>query len=555
MTKAKTATKTAGQTPGVITIDNATGVVIPSPSLAYIARFKGARTVGVPAIAITTADQTAAITSLVQGMKDTTPVVQWDTVRGLRGLTQAGEKLLTEIGDPSFVQAKSTNPVMMLQLALGFPKGTILFLLNGHRVVDQFGVMQCLHTMRDEFKASKRTVVLLCPAITLPVEIAQDVLVIDIPLPNETELADIVKRMLGAANLLDLNNNFVNGVEPSTPETMDLLIRQSVNALRGASHFPAEQSTALALRPDGLNVKDLETLKVKMIEATQGLTVYTGGLSFADIDGLYQAKEFFNQVINGQRRFRVLVFIDEIEKAMAGSGSDSSGVSQAFHGTLLSYMSDRRAMGAIFLGPPGSGKSVFAKALGTEAGVPTLIFDLGAMKGGIVGQSEEQLRAALKVITAIGGDEILFIATSNNIGSLSPEMKRRFTLGTFFFDLPDAEERGAIWKLYLGKYGLTEPLGGIFFDDGWTGAEIEQCCERAWMLNLDIVTASKYIVPVSRYAKDIVDDLRKSASGRYLSATKPGVFDIGAYKVTTAINAATGPARAVNFTDDETEGD
>ncbi len=47
---------------------------------------------------------------------------------------------------------------------------------------------------------------------------------------------------------------------------------------------------------------------------------------------------------------------------------------------------------------------------------------------------------------------MLFIATSNSIASLPPELRRRFTLGTFFFDLPTAEERETIWRIYLKKY-------------------------------------------------------------------------------------------------------
>jgi SpoVK/Ycf46/Vps4 family AAA+-type ATPase len=40
------------------------------------------------------------------------------------------------------------------------------------------------------------------------------------------------------------------------------------------------------------------------------------------------------------------------------------------------------------LGPPGSGKSAFCKALGAETGRPTLILDVGTLLGSLVGQSE-----------------------------------------------------------------------------------------------------------------------------------------------------------------------
>ena len=59
------------------------------------------------------------------------------------------------------------------------------------------------------------------------------------------------------------------------------------------------------------------------------------------------------------------------------------------------------------------------------------------------------------------------------------ELRRRFTLGTFFFDLPDAEERESIWKIYREKWALS---GDQPEDEGWTGAEIKECCRKAWRL-------------------------------------------------------------------------
>ena len=44
-------------------------------------------------------------------------------------------------------------------------------------------------------------------------------------------------------------------------------------------------------------------------------------------------------------------------------------------------------------------------------------------------------------------------------------------MGTFFFDLPSADERKAIWDIYRTKWSLT---GDIPDDEGWTGAEIKE---------------------------------------------------------------------------------
>ena len=110
-------------------------------------------------------------------------------------------------------------------------------------------------------------------------------------------------------------------------------------------------------------------------------------------------------------------------------------------------------------------------------GIPTVAFDLSAMQSSLVGGSGERLRAALQVVDAISQGKSLWIATCNSITSLPPELRRRFTLGTFFFDLPSAEEREAIWKIYLAKWNLE---GERPNDEGWTGAEIRECCRKAW---------------------------------------------------------------------------
>src|SRR5204862_5818140 len=104
-----------------------------------------------------------------------------------------------------------------------------------------------------------------------------------------------------------------------------------------------------------------------------------------------------------------------------------------------------------------------------------------------------------------------------------PELCRRFTLGTFFFDVPSADERKAIWNIYRKKWSLS---GELPDDDGWTGAEIKECCRKAWRLKLSLAESAGYIVPVSRSAADQIETLRRQASGRFLSASQPGVFTV-----------------------------
>lgn len=249
--------------------------------------------------------------------------------------------------------------------------------------------------------------------------------------------------------------------------------------------------------------------------------MWRGGETFDQIGGCDNIKRFLRAVLAGEEAPRVIVFVDEIEKAFAGTGTDMSGVKTEMTGTMLSWMQDRGADGLIFIGPPGAAKSAVAKAAGATAGIPTIAFDLSAMQSSLVGGSGERLRAALQVVDAISQGRSLWIATCNSITSLPPELRRRFTLGTFFFDLPQAEERRAIWDIYLSKWDLS---GDLPDDEGWTGAEIKECARKAWRLRLPLCESAEYIVPVSRSAADQIESLRRQASGRFLSAAQPGIF-------------------------------
>ena len=66
--------------------------------------------------------------------------------------------------------------------------------------------------------------------------------------------------------------------------------------------------------------------KRQIIEQTPGLAVWRGGETFEGIGGVENVKSFLRAVLRGVDPPRVVVSIDEIEKAFAGMGTDLSGV-------------------------------------------------------------------------------------------------------------------------------------------------------------------------------------------------------------------------------------
>jgi len=57
--------------------------------------------------------------------------------------------------------------------------------------------------------------------------------------------------------------------------------------------------------------------------------------------------------------------------------------------------------GALVVGPPGTGKSLVAKAAGSILGLPVVRFDVGRVFGSFIGQSEQAMRGALSMLDAM----------------------------------------------------------------------------------------------------------------------------------------------------------
>ena len=484
----------------------------------FIDKFKRARNAGTPIFAISCFDPAATMSNLqkkvVNGSSDQCPIIQWDIIDGWRHRNSAGQAAIEEaLSLVGATRDETINPTESLKLALNLPKDkrAVLFMLNVHHYLDRDDFLQALWNVRDHFKSNQIALVLLGTEFTFPSQIQNDILLLDEPLPSDDELKGII-------------NDVIEGSGATVAEERK---SNAITAIRGLSAFPAESSVAMNLKKDDLDIDGLWDVKKHIISTTPGLRVYSGKELYSDIGGCEQIKRFMHGVITGKEAPNVIVFLDEGEKLFAGatgSVGDSSGVAQDQLASMLSYMEDNESDGAIFYGPPGAAKSAIAKATGNEAGVPTVLFDLGGMKGSLVGKSEAQMRNALKVITAVGGNKAFFIMTCNQIISLPPELRRRFTSGIFFFDLPTKDERETIWSIYLKKWSLSIDEIKDVDDRGWTGAEIRNCCRMAYRQNISLAEAAKYIVPISKSSPAQIEQLRQQASGAYLSANADGIY-------------------------------
>lgn len=486
-----------------------------------IKQFKSARNASVPLLAIETFDQQATIRTIGTALNGDAPIMLWDIIRGLTALNNPAIEVINEICNGENPAIATGNPAEMLAKVPNVPAKSIIFFMNVHRYFANtdptavVSISQGMMNLRDIYKSKRAMLVLLGPYVTLPDELKQDVMVISEPLPDYPQIEAIIQSISNDAGM-------------KLPKDIDKI----ADTLVGLSAFSAEQTLATCIEKNGkkidINRKNLWDRKCKAIEQTDGLTIWKGNESFDTIGGSTNVKEFLGKILTGKNAPRSIVFIDEIDK-LNMSGGDTSGTSQDQLSVLLKEMQDNKVLGMIFIGPPGSGKSVMAKSAGNYTGIPTISMDFGSMKNQFVGNSEQRVRQSFKVIWSVSQGRALFIATCNGIATLPPELRRRFSLGTFYFDLPTDEEKIIIWNLKKKEFGLIDAQCDQVNDQDWTGAEIENCCRIAWMQDCKLSEAAKYVVPVAKSAFEQIDSLRKQSSGKYISANKPGLYqyDVG----------------------------
>jgi len=510
-------------------------------------RLKAARRVAVPLVAIATPDPADTIRTVraafENGAKTPIPIVCWDSMNGLTGLNAVGRSAIAKalgVEDPTEWPAMTSNPGAALALMAQMPgeqrdtggaltqRGSIVFMMNAHRYfedkpgVNNGQVLQGIWNLRDLYKADRRTLVpLVVPGTKFPPEIAQDVVLFDEPYPDDAALQKIIVDQAKAGGLDKID---------------DALVASATDALRGLSAFSAEQIMAMSIdvEQSTLNVDELWSRKISVVEQTEGLTVDSGAETFDDVRGLENFREFAMGLIKSKRSPTLYVRIDEMEKYFGGLGSaggpgDNTGTTQDRLGVILKEMEDNGYTGIVTVGHAGTGKSLVTKALANTATkvtgrrVLSVALDLGATTGGIVGESERKIRTAMKVLKSLAaGGRICFVATCNAIDDLPPALKRRFKLGTWMFDLPEREEKDAMWELMMKKYGIKKQ--SMPDDTDWTGADIRNVCDVADNLECGLAKACQFVTFIAKSDPDAITNLRRKADGKFVSASKPGVY-------------------------------
>ena len=273
-------------------------------------------------------------------------------------------------------------------------------------------------------------------------------------------------------------------------------VTQLLNALHGLTFFDVQKLISQAVIEDGrLDQQDLDKVleaKRRIIERSGLLEYFPHSHQMRDIAGLGLLKQWL--------RKRRRAFSDA-ERAKAFGLTPPKGL--------------------LLLGVQGCGKSLCAKAVAAEWGLPLIRLDPGNLYQKYFGESERNLRRAIGIAEAMapcvlwvdeiekalgqgdndGGtsqrvfgtflawlqekkESVFVIATANDISNLPPELLRKGRFDEIFFvDLPSRETRARIFDVHLRRR-KRDPAG---FDldrlaelsEGFSGAEIEQAVVSA----------------------------------------------------------------------------
>jgi len=272
-------------------------------------------------------------------------------------------------------------------------------------------------------------------------------------------------------------------------------IKIMANLTAGLQLMAIEDILLLASQQEYINNKMIMDKKKEIVRKEFGEIIEifdTEGLSLSKFAGQEGIKNYFKEVV-----------VDALKKGVT----------------------DIVPKGVMFMGPPGTGKTYFAKCLAADSGISFVEFKLSKILGKYVGESEKSMEKALSVFRALapvgifmdeidqsmsrgdGGSDGGSRVNSNLFGMLLSEMSKPSNRGKIIwlaatnypdrvdealkragrfdkkipFFAPTEEERKVVFKLHL----MNKVEGEINFEklvqktDGYTQAEIEAIVVKA----------------------------------------------------------------------------
>ncbi len=463
------------------------------------------------------------------------PIFSWTSSQGMRQLSTLSNLPRKE--------KELCDPIEVLEHISKVKSAGLFILRDFHSYMDDPVIVRWLRDHAEETKKTYKTIIVISPTINLPPSLEKDVCIVDFPLPDIQELANLLKRLCES-----LKNHQHFKVRLSESDFW-MLVRSAL----GLTLSEAENAFSRAVVNDSvIDASDVDLIlleKKQIIRKSGVLDFFTSNVCLDEIGGLENLKEWLN--------LRRLSFSDEARKFGLPAPK-----------------------GALLLGAPGCGKSLTAKAIAHSWKLPLLRLDFGKVFSGLVGSSEENIRSALKVAESIapailwidelekglsgnssghsdGGTAtrvfgtfltwmqekesfIFVVATANNVEQLPPELLRKGRFDEIFFvDLPDKQSRAEITNIHIARRGRDPGAFNldqfIAVTEGFSGAEIEHCVTEGLfnafsqsreLSDQDLLSAATETTPLSVTYFEELKRLKEWALTRTRSASKPKKISI-----------------------------
>jgi len=497
-----------------------------------------------PLVAIETVEEERVLTLLQSvASQERMPLFEWSVTRGL-----------TRTAEEPTLNKLTATPLAVLQHLNGLTVEGIFWLKDLAPHLQEAPVARQLREVSQQFGRSRATCVLTGQPLSLPLDLEQIAVRLDLQLPDRQELdamlhgvlQSLAPRTAGrrprsttvAQSMVETGRDSSRPLLPA--EERDAILR----ALQGLTLHQARQVVTQCVVADGvLSADDVQQILKRKIQA-----IKDGGLL-----------EYYPLEDNGFELGGFANLKAWLERATIGFTPEAKALNLA------------PPRGIMLVGVPGCGKSLAAKAIARAWRLPLLKLDAGRLFDKFIGESEKNFRKAIetaeslspivlwideidKAMAAGGGtgeadaglsrrlfgafltwlqekrQEVFVVATANNLASLSPELLRKGRFDEIFFvDLPDDGEREAIWKIHLAlrkqdvkKFDVTKIVSA---SDGFSGSEIEQAVvaglyralHQKTPLTTDLLLAElTQTIPLSVTRREDIDHLRSMAEGRFV---------------------------------------
>jgi SpoVK/Ycf46/Vps4 family AAA+-type ATPase len=470
-----------------------------------------------PVLYIPTAEEERAELLIASVSEQGTPpraVYVWDFVNGFEG------GLARVAGNP--LQALN-------EIEKARPDIPAVFVLRDfHRFLDDFQVARKLRNLSRHLRTSRKTLIMLAPTLRIPVDLAEEVTVVDLAPPTPEEIDAELDSLLQEVPVR------------LSPGSRDALVKACQGLMTTRIRLALARAVATYSRLDERAIPLMLEEKKQRIRRTEVLEFWPATETLDDIGGLDLLKAWLEQ--------RAAAFTAEARQYGLPN-----------------------PRGILLVGIQGTGKSLSAKATASLWQLPLLRLDIGRLMGGLVGESEAKTREMIRIAEAMApcvlfldeldkgfaglgssfvGDSgtsarvfgtiltwmeekttsVFIAATANSVESLPSEVIRKGRFDEIFFiDLPSERERREIYAVHLGKvraerirdFDLDELA---FQSEGFSGAEIEQAVyeamhvafhQRREFTTEDILHAMGQIVPLSKTASERIRRMQEwAASGR-----------------------------------------